>query len=143
MPENSTASENAPKARFIGGKAFRVVKLEYPIEYGGKEYREIRLRRMTFLEMKEFIEDAAERDDVRPSIFDCPMEMLDHLDADDFENVDKAVRDFLPRRLVEVAERIRASGEDMQPSSPQNTDGAQATSTDSSGTTPSSGTNSQ
>lgn len=87
------------KARAIHLRAaerFRTVKLEWPIEYDGKTYTEVTVRRMTSAEVADFLTDAA--DGKAPALFDCPLEVLDALDDDDAAEVNKAVADFLPRR---------------------------------------------
>ena len=87
-----------PAAKFVPGKSRdRVVPLEYPVEFAGKTYDSITVRRMTGNEVAEFVANSA---DVKTlPMFDCPKEVIDALDADDSETLMTAVLDFLPRAL--------------------------------------------
>jgi hypothetical protein len=136
----SKKDDSAPASRFVGAGAFRVVDLKYPVEFDGKVYDKITVRRMTMKEMREFVEAVGEGKAAQPPVTDCPSDLLDHLYPDDYEEVDKAISDFLPRALKEVFARVVEAGEPTPPSSPPNSDGAPTSSSDSSGTTPSSGT---
>jgi hypothetical protein len=138
----SKKDDSAPASRFVGAGAFRVVDLEFPVEFDGKVYDKITVRRMTMREMRAFVEGAANGDGsiMTPNI-DCPLGLLDELDPDDFEKVNKAVEDFLPRALKAAIERAGEAGEPTPPSSPPSSDGGPTSSSDSSGTTPSLGSN--
>lgn len=88
--------------RFCGTRPReKLVPLDYPVEYDGKVYDGIRVRRMTVAEVGAFIEAAGGEDakTARLPMFDAPPEVLDALDADDAERVNEVVRDFLPRAL--------------------------------------------
>lgn len=90
----------APKYADNGRPRFRVVPLEWPIEYDGKTYSEITVRRMTTAEVVALVDQM--RDDVGAAtlpMFDVPREVIDYLDPDDADEVNKAVNDFLPRGL--------------------------------------------
>ena len=92
----------APAApRFTGNKArTTTVPLEHHIEYDGKVYTAIIVSRMTVTQVGEFVEAAqAQGGEARLPMFDAPPEVIDALDPDDAENVNKVVRDFLPRSL--------------------------------------------
>lgn len=76
-------------------KRFRVVPLQWPIEYDGTVWSEITVRRLTAAEVAAFIEA---EDKKLPPMFDAPAIVIDNLDDDDAVEVNKAVADFLPRR---------------------------------------------
>lgn len=111
---------------------FREVTLEFPVEAGGKLWESVFVHRMTAGEVRDFVEAAREamaegKRAALPMVKDgagksIPVEILDQFDADDFEAIDEAARDFLPRQLKEAAERSLATGEatsqPSQPSSP-------------------------
>lgn len=78
---------------------FKTIKLEWPLEYDGKVYREVTIRRMTTEEVAAFVTAAAEGGDPMLPMFDAPMAVIDNLDPDDAETVNNTVNDFLPRSL--------------------------------------------
>jgi hypothetical protein len=106
MSEGETS--NGP--RFVGGKSRSMrIDFEWPIEYGGMTYDHVNLRRLTAGEVAEWTREIASqaqsglslawpvlRDDADLPI---PAGLTDALDADDFDAVNKAVLDFLPRRF--------------------------------------------
>lgn len=94
------AAPPAPKFVDNGRPRFRVVPLEWPIEYDGKTYSEITVRRMTTAEVVAFVDQM--REDLKEAtlpMFDVPHAVIDALDPDDADAVNKAVSDFLPRAL--------------------------------------------
>lgn len=95
-----------PAPKFVSQKErFRTVTLEWPIEYDGKVYDSVTVRRMTTSEVAEFIDQVrADAKSASLPMFDVPKEVVDALDADDAEAVNKAVNDFLPRSLRLEAE---------------------------------------
>lgn len=124
-------TEDKPKARFIGGDAFRKVPLQFPVEFDGKSYDHVTVRRMTVAEMQAYIRKVQEEPDNQgliETMLDCPPDLLDHLFPDDAEEVDKVVYDFLPRALKEDLEQSLQTGEDTPTSSPQSSDGDGTTS---------------
>ena len=101
--DQAVAAPAPPK--FVGDRPrFRTVPLEWPVEYDGKTYSEVSVRRMTAGEVMNFIEQATNGGSPRLPIFDVPPEVIDALDADDADNVNKAVNDFLPRALRQADE---------------------------------------
>jgi hypothetical protein len=117
-------NSNEPKAppRFVGaGERFRAVPLAWPVEHGGKIYAEIGLKRLTAGEVAAFQEAIAKLPDGAAASWPIyrdadglavPAEVLDALDDDDKFEIDKAVRDFLPRRFHDALESAsgRATG---------------------------------
>lgn len=118
--QGNTAAETPAPARFVGGKPREeVVELDWPVEYDGKVYDRVTVRRISVEELRAFIESSADgASAARMPMFDVPMAVLDALDPDDDERVMKVMRDFLPRRLREAAEASPQAGGDTAPSSP-------------------------
>jgi hypothetical protein len=102
QPQEAAEAAPPPPPRFVdnGRPRFRVVPLEWPIDYDGKTYSEITVRRMTTAEVVAFVDQM--RDDLKEAtlpMFDVPHAVIDALDPDDADEVNKAVNDFLPRAL--------------------------------------------
>jgi hypothetical protein len=107
MIDNTEAPAEMPAQiappSFVGGKVrSKIIPLEWPLEYGGKTYDSVTVRRMSATEVSQFFND--ESDTKRLPMFDCPHEVIDALDADDSEVVSQAVIDFLPRRMQPASE---------------------------------------
>ncbi|CAH1649641.1 phage tail assembly protein [Chelatococcus asaccharovorans] len=90
---------------FVGGQPrSQTVALEYPLELDGVRYDAVTVRRLTVAEVSAYAEAlTAARDADQPAprfpMFDVPDAVLDHLDDDDAEAVNKVALDFLPRRF--------------------------------------------
>lgn len=99
MDEQATA----PAPSFVeegGRRRSEIVQLEWPVEYDGRVYRAIHVRRMTAAEVDTFVEEArANAGAARLPMFSCPHEVIDALDADDAARVNETVLRFLPRAL--------------------------------------------
>jgi hypothetical protein len=96
---------SAPVPRFVGPGAFRVIPLSIHVEYDGKVYEQITVQRMTVAQMRAFFEAVKGDDDAKlDCMVDCPPAVLDALFPDDYDLVDEALRDFLPRRLKNAGE---------------------------------------
>ncbi len=89
-------------------KIFKTIELEYPFFLNGVTYREIRLTRLTAAEVVAFQEsikalppDASVDWPIYRDAEGAPLPagVLDALMDDDRLEVDKATRDFLPRRF--------------------------------------------
>jgi hypothetical protein len=124
--ENTEATAVPAPPKFISGRPrFKVVTLEEPLEYDGREYREIHLVKLTAKEVADWIETLEANGSGRFPIFrdadkaPIPDAVLDGLDADDREEVDKAAVDFLPRRFrgVTASASAPADGEATGPMS--------------------------
>lgn len=81
---------------------FRKVPLEWPLEYDGKVYDSVTVRRMSAEDMRTFI--AMEDGSTIFPMFDVPNAVIEALDPDDDVRVNEAVQDFLPRALRRAAE---------------------------------------
>lgn len=105
----------APVARIVSPKTRSLtVQLEYEVEFDGRAYTTVTLRRISGKEMEDYIEAVAASDKrLLPPMIDCPMEVYEAMDDDDRFAIDQAMRDFMPRRLRATVERVSAppSGE--------------------------------
>ena len=92
----------------------KMVPLEWPVEYDGKIWTEIRVRRVTGGEVAAYMEKMRNGDAnaVAPMV-DCPQEVWDAMDDDDQVAVDEAARPFWPRRLLAALGLAQEAGEDM------------------------------
>ena len=100
-PASQPAANDAPAdcvkaAAILKGDRSKTISLEYPVEFDGKTYGEITIRRMTGTEVAAWLNDAAA---VMPPMFNCPVDVIDALDADDAFTVKEAMNDFLPRKM--------------------------------------------
>ncbi|WP_051960440.1 hypothetical protein [Devosia riboflavina] len=104
-PAEEPVAAPAPAVRFASDRPrSKQVPLEWPLEFGGRLYDSITIRRCTGTEISEYVIATAAGQDVMPPVVDCPKEVYDALDDDDLYEVDKVVRDFLPRRFREATE---------------------------------------
>lgn len=93
-------------ARIIGGAPReKIVPLEYPVEFDGKEWTEVRIHRVSGKQVEDYMEALGRNERPMPPMFDCPMEVYDAMDDDDRFALDEAVVPFLPRRLRAAAEQ--------------------------------------
>lgn len=100
----------APKAaRIVSTKEReKVVPLEYPIEFDGKTWEAVTVRRVTGRQIEEYMDAIARKERVPPPMIECPLEVYDAMDDDDRLAVDEAVIPFLPRRLRAAAEAVQS-----------------------------------
>jgi hypothetical protein len=112
--------EEAP--RFVGGRPRSMeVRLDFPIEFRGRLYEAITLRRPSAAEVGAWFERLAEVTAADPSaalhfpIFvdetgdPIPREVLDFLDGEDDERVMELSTDFLPPRFRRMQEAASAA----------------------------------
>lgn len=101
-----------PVAKIVSPKERdRYVDLEYPVEFDGKLYEQIHIRKVTGQQIADFaaaMQKAAQDATAfpLPPVIDCPAEVWAAMDADDQANVDEAAQAFMPRRLKAVAEQL-------------------------------------
>ena len=105
------------EARIVSDSRSRekVVPLDWPVEFGGKVYDHLTIKRLSGRDLMEFRRGASEEtadEDMFARMAGVPRQVIDALDADDFVGVAETCTDFLPRRLLEAAERIGATGPD-------------------------------
>ena len=106
QPEIPVARINSPKERE------RLVPIEYPVEFDGKLYTEIRIRRITGKELEDYFETLGNGKAFQiPPVVDCPVEVWDAMDADNQDAVDAVARAFMPRRLKAAAKLLGVPGE--------------------------------
>lgn len=105
-----SAADPAPAARIVTDKTTsKIVPLEWPVEFDGKVYHQIRVHRVTGKEMRDFMEKVrAGADNVLPPMVDCPLEVWEALDADDQFAIDQAAAEFMPRRLKDLQQAAAA-----------------------------------
>ncbi|MBN9452701.1 MAG: phage tail assembly protein [Bosea sp.] len=91
----------------LSGNRARTVSLEYPAELAdGTIISEVTVRRMTSAEVEEFVAAAAGGKEVRLPMFDQPPEVLDALDPDDFEELNRVATEMLPRRIRRALDTV-------------------------------------
>jgi hypothetical protein len=99
-PETHDAMPLAAPPRFVGGKVrSETVELDYPVEYDGKTWTHITVRRMTTQEVSEVMQNAGTDKVSDFPMFDAPTAVMNALDADDDERVQEVAMRFLPRRF--------------------------------------------
>lgn len=90
----------------------KLVPLEYPVEFDGTLWTEIRVKRITGREIEQYFESLGNGSAFKiPPVVDCPIEVWDAMDADDQDSVDTVARLFMPRRLKAAAELLGIPGE--------------------------------
>ena len=77
----------------------KVVTLTYPVEFDGRLYESITIRRITGAEVVDYMDRLQQRERLMPPVVECPVEVYEAMDADDQFMVDEAAMDFLPRQL--------------------------------------------
>jgi len=109
-------SDVAARIAFVdtGRERFRRVPLEWPINFAGANYSAIGLKRLTAGEVASFQQMIKALPDgasfswpiyVREDGSELPAGLIDALDADDRETLDKAAMEFLPRRFLGAGTR--------------------------------------
>lgn len=119
------SDETTAKPVFLNAAARRrCVALQWPLEYDGRVYAEILVRRLTVGEVAAWVESlkAGGNNAHMPIYVDAagapiPAAVIDALDDDDGAALDEVVRDFLPRRFRGLQESASdpAAGENSAP----------------------------
>lgn len=108
--QTSEQPAELPVARIVTTKEReKFVPLEYPVEFDGKLYEEIRIRRISGKELEDFFKAMDEGRGNMPPVVDCPVEVWDQMDADDQKTVDEAAVDFFPQRLKALRAAVMAA----------------------------------
>lgn len=112
---DSTKPEEAkepPVARIVNPEGrSKLVALQFPVEFDGKVWSAIEVRRCTGAEIKTYFEQMGSGGDfVLPPVIQCPMEVWEALDADDQFFVDEEAQAFMPRRLKAAVELLSGTG---------------------------------
>lgn len=106
MSETETSAPAATPAptHTRAGERRKVVTIEWPVEYEGKIYTEIELRRPSVAEVRDWsarmaaaVAAGRTADSVVPPIFAAPDAVINALDPDDDDLLTEAGRPFLPR----------------------------------------------
>jgi hypothetical protein len=112
-PAAAPVADEPPVAKIVTTQEIeRLVPLDWPIEFEGKLYEHIRVRRITGHELQSYVEAmgaAGSKSPVPPTI-ECPQAVWDVMDADDMENVGANSMDFMPRRMKAAGEQTPSSG---------------------------------
>lgn len=77
----------------------KMVRLQFPIEFGGELFEELRIRRVTGAEIAEYMDAVGRNEKAIPPTFAFPREVYEALDDDDLLTIEEAAYAFLPRRL--------------------------------------------
>lgn len=101
---NKAATEEIPRAKIVSPKErSKTVPMDWPVEYDGKVWEEITVRRMTAREADDFGKAIIEQSEDDPRLMfpnvECPRAVYDEMDADDRHRVEEAALLFLPRRF--------------------------------------------
>ena len=108
MSDSSTQVADAPRPQLLVNgdrQRERTIKLEWPVEYDGRRYDEIVVRRMIGAEvtrLSDLIVAEFDDSDLFALVCDTPAVVIRALDQDDWLAVREAVLSFLPRRFREV-----------------------------------------
>ncbi len=106
--ESQAAPAEKPVARIVTDvPRSKEITLQFPIEFDGKTFNAISVRRLSGVEVQAYVEriTAGHRSFRVPTI-DCPDEVFEALDDDDRYALEVAGLDFLPRRLREQVDAL-------------------------------------
>lgn len=114
QPAATPVADEPPMAKIVSPREMeRFVPLEWPIEFKGILYDQIRVRRISGHELQAYIEalgSSGSKSPLPPTI-DCPEEVWGVMDADDMDAVGIASMDFMPRRMKAAADQTPSSGD--------------------------------
>jgi len=107
------------ETRFLSqAERAKTIELEWPIEFEGRAWHRIVIKRLTAREVMEFTEKVLSKKedsaDLALPVFkdeegkELPAGLLDALDADDRDLLNEAALDFLPRRFRGAAANASA-----------------------------------
>ncbi len=98
-----TTEKETPQASFVGvagrSRSLRV-ELDWPIEFDGKIYDHIIIKRATIGEWRRYFEAMAEGARLPMPCFSEPLEVIDSLDTDDDDKIQMVLDDFFPKRFL-------------------------------------------
>lgn len=102
-------STPAPTVQFVAAaRRAKTIPLQWPIEYDGKRYDKIVIRRLSAKQVADLIESAKDtpEGEIRLPLFSdtdgnvLPSALLDELDDDDSATLNEVALDFFPRRFL-------------------------------------------
>lgn len=116
-PQAAPTAEAAPQQTSVafatGEGRTKVVPLQWPIVVDGQKIDAITLRRLTGRDYKTLgtlPAGADENGELLALMAGLPTRAFDALDADDFEEVSRQAKDFLPRGLRAAIEQASTTG---------------------------------
>lgn len=115
--EQKPAPEPARLVAKKGKVRSKEVPLEWPVQYDGKVYDNLVVRRpfgSDFRRMADFDPDKAEELQLASMLTEVPIEVIEALDADDYMELQEIVKDFLPRKLKDMAKQLSGTGQSTQ-----------------------------
>jgi hypothetical protein len=107
----------APEAKIVSAiPRSKEIALDWPVEFDGKMYDAITVRRVSAAEVSTYVSLISQGDPAAAKLptIDCPLEVWRALDADDAAKVEEACVDFLPLRLKSALENLQSSIESAQ-----------------------------
>lgn len=117
----STEPTDTPVAHIVGGAArVETIPLAYPIEFNGRTWSAITLKRLTSADLKTYF-DMPPSDRVNDTPwFDAPREVLAALDLDDEDRVMERADRFIPARfrVAPASGQGSAAGDNSSPALP-------------------------
>jgi hypothetical protein len=123
--EQTEAAPTPAAPKFIGGgPRSKVVPLEHPVAYDGREYHAITLVRLNAKEVEDMLDKINRGEGTEIPIFRdvegavIPKIVLDALDDNDALALDEAAPEFIPRRFKPKQTSVAsAEGAPLDPSS--------------------------
>jgi hypothetical protein len=118
--ENPEVEQNddGPKVARIVSKTPRekTVNLSWPVEFDGKLYESVTIKRISGKEVRDYFELLADEDNegdvIPPFLENIPQEVWDCLDDDDRFLIEEQSEDFMPRRLKALIQSAPGTSSD-------------------------------
>lgn len=106
--------EVKPKATIVSATPRSIqVPLKYPVEFDGKVWDEVMVRRVSGKEVETFVAATINGEAVVPPMIECPLEVFEAMDDDDRLVLEEAAVPFSPRRFaLATSGSIQPNGED-------------------------------
>lgn len=118
VPASAAPTKPAPAVTSspAGKKLEQIVPLTCTVEYDGKVYDQLVVRRLRGGDFRKLAElsEAGEDIAIAALMTGVPVEVIEALDGDDYVEIQGLVRDFLPRKLQMLAEQLSATGQNTQ-----------------------------
>lgn len=126
MDSQEAEKPEIPEAKIVSDLPITVdVEIKFPVEFDGKVYSSITLRRPSAKEVSDYVGNTLEVKKPMPPGVDCPKEVWEAMvDDDQFEVNKRYEADFFPQRLkawvVSLGENTDTqSVSSLEPSQPQ------------------------
>lgn len=112
-PDNQSKPE-APQARFVNiDQRSKSVPLDHPLEFDGKIYNRVTIRRVTGTEVADYVNALMFGEKQPYPGIEVPEPVYRNLDADDLAKVDRELKDFLPLSFQEGNMPIQEASENI------------------------------